>query len=479
MDGRPGIPAAGVQAHSSGPQRLRRSCHAKHCRRSVEPIGPRGQPRMPLATHRPMTVLAAIRFVDAPMVVEAAAAIARRLQQPLHLVHVVPAEAAQLPGNVAQTFFRACLEAQARRVRSDVMPVSVEVASGETHLELLAVVARCRASLLVAGRPPPEPGRGRGGTVDRLSAHCPVPMIAISTAERFAAWEAGSPLRVTAGVDTSPPTFAALRLVEMLARAGPVELTAVRIVYPIADCPRLGLPLPRNYFEVSPELEAALRREVDTVVRRARALCTATVVSLQASLGRPADPLVDKAVEAKADLLVVGTHQRRALGRLWSVSHHALRLAQMAVATVPATSEPVHRAARFETVVAATDFSPLGNRAVALGIAALQDGGTLHLVFVAPELPSPAEQTALLERLRALVPEGEGVGVEAEVRVRGAPAGSDEAACILQTSERVGADLICVGAGGKSALLNALLGSVASRVMAGAHVPVLVARPAE
>ena len=42
-----------------------------------------------------------------------------------------------------------------------------------------------------------------------------------------------------------------------------------------------------------------------------------------------------------------------------------------------------------------------------------------------------------------------------------------------------GADLICVGAGGHSALLSALLGSVASQVMAGAHVPVLVARPAE
>ena len=426
-----------------------------------------------------MTVLAAIRFVDAPLVVEAAAAIARRLQQPLHLVHVLPAEVARLPGDVAQTFVRGCLEAQARRVASGGMPVSVEVASGETDLELLAAVTRSRASLLVAGRPPPEPGRGRGGTVDRLSARCPVPMLAISTPERFTAWEAGSPLRVTVGVDTSPPTSAALGLVEMLARAGPVELTAVRIVYPIADCLRFGLPLPGDYLEVSPELEVALRREVDTVVSRARELCTTTVVSLQASLGRPADPLMDMAVEAKADLLVLGTHQRRALARLWSVSHHALRLAQMAVATVPATAEPVHRAARFKTVVAATDFSPLGNRAVALGCAALQDGGTMNLVFVAPEQPSPTEQTALLERLRALVPAGEGVGIDAEVRVRGAPAGSDEAACILQTAERVGADLVCVGAGGKSALLNALLGSVATRVMAGAHVPVLVARPAE
>jgi nucleotide-binding universal stress UspA family protein len=426
-----------------------------------------------------MTILAAIRFVDAPLVVEGAAAIARRLKQPLHLVHVLPAELDKIPSDAAQTFVRGCLEAQARRVRSDRLLVSVEVASGETHRELLAAVARCRASLLVAGRPPPEPGRGRGGTVDRLSAQCPVPMIGISTSERFPAWEGGTPLRVTVGVDASPLASAALGLVETLARTGPVELTAVRIVYPIADCLRFGLPLPHTHFEISAELEVSLRREVDAVVRRARELCTTTAVSLQPSLGRPAEPLVEAAAAAKADLLVLGTHQRRALSRLWSVSHHALQLAQMAVATVPATKESLQRAARFNNVVAATDFSQLGNRAVALGCAALRDGGTLHLVFVAPEQPSPAEQTALLERLRALVPPGESIRTEAEVRIRGAPAGSDEAACILQTSERVGADLVCVGAGGKSALLNALLGSVASRVMAGAHVPVLVARPAE
>ena len=445
---------------------------------ATEALAPRSRARslLPLL---PVTLLAAIRFVDAPLVVEGAAAIARRLEEPLHLVHVLPAELEGIPGDAAHAFIRGCLEAQARRVRSERLPVSVEVASGETHLELLSAVARCRASLLVAGRPPPEPGRGRGGTVDRLSAQCPVPMIGICTTERFTAWEGGTPLRVTVGVDASPAAAAALGLVERLARAGPVELTAVRIVYPIVDCRRFGLPLPRTYSEISAELEASLRREVDAVIGRAREVCSKTVVSLRASLGRPADPLVEAATAANADLLVLGTHQRRALSRLASVSHHALQLAQMAVATVPATKEPAQRATRFNTVVAATDFSPLGNRAVALGCGALRENGTLHLVFVAPEQLSPAEQTALLERLRALVPPGESIRTEAEVRIRGALAGSDEAACILQTSERVGADLICVGAGGRSALLSALLGSVASRVMAGAHVPVLVARPAE
>ena len=93
--------------------------------------------------------------------------------------------------------------------------------------------------------------------MDRLSAQCPVPIIGICTTERFTAWEGGTPLRVTVGVDASLAASAALGLVERLARAGPVELTAVRIVYPIVDCRRFGLPLPRTYSEISAELEAS------------------------------------------------------------------------------------------------------------------------------------------------------------------------------------------------------------------------------
>ena len=112
--------------------------------------------------------------------------------------------------------------------------------------------------------------------------------------------------------------------------------------------------------------------------------------------------------------------------------------------------------ARFHTVVAATDFSPLGNRAVALGCGALRENGTLRLVFVAPEQPSPAEQKALLERLGTLVPPGEGVRTETEVRdprcARQAPM---RLPAFSRLRERVGANLICVGAGGRDPLCSA------------------------
>jgi nucleotide-binding universal stress UspA family protein len=427
-----------------------------------------------------MTILAGIRFVEASAVAEAAAGIARRLQEPLHLVHVLPEEAARLPGDAARAFVRGALDALARRLLPREVRVTVEVATGETHLQLLEALRRTHASLLVLGRPPPEAGRGRGGQVDRLSEECPVPMLAVPGAEPFASWGPDRPLRVAVGVDASPPTHAALSLLETLARAGPLELIVVRIVYPLYDCRRLGLPLPADYQEIGPELEDALGREVEAVISRTRAACSATTVRLYPSLGRAADPLVEQAAEANADLLVIGTHHRRAVGRLWSVSHHALRLARMAVATVPATGVAPDAFPVFRKVVAATDFSPLGDRAVALGRAVLHARGTLHLVHVAPTAPSADEEAALVARLRSLAPDGaDGIHLEAEVRVRNRPAGSDDAACILQTAERVMADLIAVGAGGRSALLSGLLGSVAGKVMAGAHLPVLIARPAE
>jgi nucleotide-binding universal stress UspA family protein len=427
-----------------------------------------------------VTVLAAIRFVEAAAVAEAAAGFARQLGQPLHLVHVLPAEAVQVPGDAARAFIRIALETLARRLGTDGLPVTSVVASGETHLELLSVAAQAHASLLVVGLPPAEAGRGRGGTVERLSRDCPVPLLAVPTEEPFASWGPERPLRVVMGVDTSRPTRAAAAFVERLAQRGPVELTAVRIVYPLYDARRLGLPLPMDYGELGPELEAALRREVEDVLQGVRRAARSTRIELHPSIGRAADPLVAQAMESGADVLALGTHHRRALGRLWSVSRQALRLRRMAILAVPATETTREEARGFHTVVAATDFSPLGDEAVALARAAVQAGGTLHLVHVAQTKPSVEEEAALSARLRSLVAEGaDGVDVQVEVRVRNQPPGSDEASCILQSAERASADLVCVGAGGRSVLRLSLLGSVATRLLAKSSRPVLLARPSE
>ncbi len=425
-----------------------------------------------------MTVLAGIRFVEAAQAAEAAAGLARRLEAPLHLIHVLPGEAEQVPGLAARAFVHGALSTLARRVGTG-LNVTVEVASGETHLALLAAVAEKHASFLVVGRPPGEAGRGVGGTVERLAAACPVPMLVVPDAHPFSSWGEGQPLKVVVGVDASRPARAALSVVERLARAGPVELTAVRIVYPLFESRRLGLPLPVDYRELGPELEAALGREVEEAIAGARAAARTTHVRLRPSLGSAADPLLAEAGEAGADLLALGTHHRRALARLWSVSGPALRHSRMAVLTVPAGTA-AEEAAGFSTVVAATDFSPLGDAAVALGRAALRAGGTLHLVHVAKSQPSAGEEAALLGRLRSLVPAlDEGISVEAEVRVRHQPAGADEAACILQSAERVAANLVVVGASGHSVLRSRLLGSVATKLLSSSPLPVLVARPPE
>ena len=427
-----------------------------------------------------MSVLAAIRFIEAAAVGEAAAGLARRLGEPLHLVHVLPAESAQVPGDGAKSFIHGALAALARRLGTNGLRVTFQVAAGEAHVELLAAAAETHASLMVVGLPPPEAGRGRGGTVDRLSEACPIPMLAVSVAEPFASWGPERPLRVAVGVDTSRPAHAAAALVKRLAEKGPVELTAVRIVYPLFDARRFGLPLPVDFQELGPELTTALQREVEDVLQEARAAARSTRMVLHPSIGNAAGALLAMAEESLSEVLVLGTHHRRALARLWSVSHQTLRLRRMAVLTVPGVPASSSDARSFHIVLAATDFSLLGDEAVALGHAALHKGGTLHLVHVAKSQVSAEEQTVLLRRLRGLVSDvDEGIGIEAEVRVRNQPPGSDDASCILQSAQRIGADLIAVGAGGHSPLRMSLLGSVAMKLLAGAHVPVLVARPAE
>jgi len=427
-----------------------------------------------------VSVVAAIRFIEAAAVAEAAAGLARRLGEPLHLVHVLPAESAQVPGDGARAFIRGALTALARRLGTGGLQVTLEVAAGEAHVQLLAATAESHASLLVVGLPPPEAGRGRGGTVDRLAESCPVPMLAVSDAEPFASWSPERPLQVAVGVDTSRPAHAAAALVKRLAEKGPVELTAVRIVNPLIDARRFGLPLPMDFQELGAELTTALRQEVEGVLKGARAAARSTRIVLQPSIGNAAGSLVAMAEESQAEVLVLGTHHRHALARLWSVSHQTLRLRRMAVLTVPSVPVTPAEVRPFQSVLAATDFSLLGDEAVALACAALRKGGTLHLVHVAKRQPSAEEQIVLLRRLRSLVSDvEEGIGIETEVRVRNQPPGSDEASCILQSAQRIGADLIAFGASGRSALRMSVLGSVAMKLLAGAHSPLLVARAPE
>jgi nucleotide-binding universal stress UspA family protein len=184
------------------------------------------------------------------------------------------------------------------------------------------------------------------------------------------------------------------------------------------------------------------------------------------------------AAEEKVDLLVVGTHQRRALGKLWSVSHHALRLGRMSVVSVP-----VSVAARgaevpipaLRSVLVATDFSDTANRAIPYAFSLLPNGGTVYVVHVGEsELVTEQEMRKWLHQLLPRDAEAQGRKVQVEVLK-----GQDAATVLLQASQRLNADVLCLGTHGRTGLKTSLMGSVTKAVMSRADRPVLVVRPPE
>src|SRR5690606_36068938 len=112
-------------------------------------------------------------------------------------------------------------------------------------------------------------------------------------------------------------------------------------------------------------------------------------------------------------------------------------LSPMDVVGVPGeTAEAPPAPARLRRVLAATDLSPHGNRAVEYALSLLHDGGTLYLLHAVNELT----EGPVIPRLASLVPAG---GRDLEVRME-TPESPDPAQAICQAAERLGVDAVCL-----------------------------------
>ncbi|MFP2913440.1 universal stress protein, partial [Pyxidicoccus sp. 3LFB2] len=295
-------------------------------------------------------------------------------------------------------------------------------------------------------------------------------------------WARGErPLKVMLGVDRSLPFEAAREWVRTLRRWGTVEVVGGRVYWPEEERQRLGLAVAPSFGDIAPELQQALEKETAALMAPlASPDGKGARIHVEPGVGRIADHLVELAEREKADVLVVGTHHRRALGRLWSVSHHALRLARMSVACVSSEAMAAVVEGPLPTlreVLVATDFSETGNRAVAHACALAPAEGTVHLVHVAEGHPSAAQEAELRQQLLAVVPkaaEAGGKRVRVEVLVG---RGKDVVTTLVQASERLGAEVIVMGTHGRSGLKRAVLGSVTQALLLRTDRPVLVVRP--
>ena len=428
-----------------------------------------------------------------------AATLAAATGNPLHLVHALdlwPEEVREQPGHPLVLWGESRLAREAARLRLLGADVLVHLVPGAAEDVLRGAAHDAGASLIVVGAlgHRGETPRKLGSRADRTAQHSHVPVLAVRDAAPFSTWlKEKRPLRVVLGVDASASAEHAARWLDGLCRLGPCEIVLAHLYWPPETFHRLGLGGLRSFVEPDAEIVKTLEHQLS---QRFDGLLHAESRSyrVEPHLGRVGDGLALLAAEVRADLLVVGCHDQSALARLWegSVSRQALRASSVAVACVPAPARPraKHETPRFRHVLAATDFSELGNEAVPLAYSAVAPGGTVHLIHVLKaehgrldpyDLFTPLPDPTLSEaanaagaRLRELVP-GDATAKSTSTQVHVVEA-AEPAVAICQAAERLDADLLCLGTHGRGGIAKAVLGSVAKGVVDGTRRPVLLAR---
>jgi nucleotide-binding universal stress UspA family protein len=413
----------------------------------------------------------------------AAAAIARRLQAPLWLVHVLSGEEL-LERDCRERLLAAArsrLEEESERVAaSAVAGVKRRVLVGHPVRELLAFGESEHATLVVVSSQghAASPLYRVGGTSERVALESAQPVLVVRDAAPFEAWARGDrPLRVLVGVDFNASSLSAVRWIKALCRAGPCEVLFGHLYDGVDVVRRYGRGGMGSLVEPDPEVERLLERDVAAIVGEV-ADAGQVRFRMHLALGRLADHLVSLADAERADLVVVGTHHRPGPARLWSVSNGVLHLARTSVATVPTSPGTLlgpEGLPEVKRVLVASDLSETSGWAVSFAYALLgRRGGDVHLLHVAhaPQA-EPAADGELAARLRALAPraaEREGIATHVEIAHGGAVAE------ICAAAERLGVDVVCLGSHGEP-ILKRLLGSVVAGVLRESTRPVLVVRP--
>jgi nucleotide-binding universal stress UspA family protein len=286
--------------------------------------------------------------------------------------------------------------------------------------------------------------------------------------------------RLLVPLDSTPESEAAVSAARTLAEVLGAEILLVQV-------------LPTNGPRLSVLDTAALSQAQNYLEGIAASLRGAAVkVEVVVSQGGPADTIVAEAQSRAADLIVMGTHGRRGLGRLviGSVTERVLARSRVPVVVFRPTE---HRMERLKLILVPVDGSP--GSLVALGTAsrltrAAQAAAVLVRVVVPLPLwiydPSLGLNTGPLidprwdEDRRAsaevyvrqvaqkLAESGVEVGAEA---LLGEPAPT-----IAEYAMQEAVDLIVMGTHARRGPVRAVLGSVADELVRTAHQPVLLIR---
>lgn len=431
--------------------------------------------------------------VHANKAVLASAALAARQGATLSLVHVLDTRNYANPSMELLKHLRDSrqkkLDAMADRARRRAAKVKTHLLEGSPAVKLTEFASKAAAQLLVvSANGQIAPTKWFVGSVtDQAAQAADIPTLVVRDAAAIEAWAYGKcPLHVLIAYDFSASAEAALRWAASLREIAPCEISVAYVASAANERARLGVAPPMSplYYPsgLKKFLEQELRQKCDAVVGKGMA-----TVSVMADWGRPDSHLIELAGDARMDLIVMGTSQRRGLGRLGSVSRAVVHYAHKSVVCVPVplTGTPPASGPQFERVLVPLDFSELDEKAVALAFASVRPGGEVRLVHVIPQVRRNGHSTRrpechvessrdLSARMERLVPkallEG-GIKTRAEVVEHNEPA-----LAICQIADQFDADLICMAVRKRPRLHKILFGSVSRGVMARSSRPLLITR---
>ena len=430
--------------------------------------------------------------------------LARRTGGWVELVHVMKpgtvdilalaADAVVLEAEVRSSV-EARLARECDRLSTADIPVTFHVCEGDVEICVLRRAREIAADLVVAG----THGRSAlrrlllGSVGEGLARGADRPILIVPPGVEGLGSGNGSArtLSLTVALDGRTTGGGAISFVRGLRGHVACDVTFLRLYWAMEEFQRLGLTGPRDLFqpdaEVVADLERALRLEVGALPGTGR-----TSFVIKPAWGEPSVQILDFARGRSDDLVIVGAESRHGVDR---ISHPAVaeRIAQEAsqipVVFAPGREQQVSESTTpaIFTVLAPTDLSPVGNRAIpyAYGMVSSQ-GGVVELchvherILAAPAYAyertegklTDAERMRLESELRALIPsDAKQRGITTHVTVIDGGRAGD---AIVQASERLVVDAVVLASQGKGGALKSLLGSVSHGVVESSRRPVLI-----
>lgn len=283
---------------------------------------------------------------------------------------------------------------------------------------------------------------------------------------------------ILVATDFSPCSDRAVEHALAIARHYGAGLHFAHVIQPMA----YALGAPESYANSAAAMNQAAelaRRDVETLAQRGMARYGIEMLDhhVWVSQGEVWDMLHAIVMQQDIDMVVVGTHGRRGLRKVFlgSVAEDTFRHCRCPVLTVgPGAPRSAPAALRSRQILFPTDLSPESMRALPFALSPMQEfGAAVTVLNVAG--PSggdrPREWRKIEEQMRSLVGrEASLAGVDFEVE------SGDVAKTILRYADERRADLIVFGLKAPDTYVERLPWQEAYRVVCEAPCPVLTVR---